>query len=60
MVCGHRVEPYALGDALCGAVVHGECLVEHVAQCAECQELGKSADSVELTAAAEGDQSDAI
>ncbi len=44
VVCGHWVEHYALGDALCGAVVHGECLAEHVAGCVECQEIGKSVD----------------
>ena len=37
VVCGHWVEPCALGDALCGAIVHGECLAEHVASCEECQ-----------------------
>jgi hypothetical protein len=46
MVCGHWVEPYALGDALCGAIVHGECLAEHVAGCVECQETGESADDM--------------
>lgn len=46
VVCGHWVEPYALGDALCGAIVHGECLAEHVAGCVECQETGESADDI--------------
>ena len=46
MVCGHWVEPYALGDALCGAIIHGECLAEHVAGCVECQETGESADDI--------------
>ena len=46
MVCGHWVEPYALGDALCGVIVHGECLAEHVAGCVECQETGESADDM--------------
>ncbi len=40
VVCGHWVEPYALGDALCGAILHGECLAEHVASCEECQASG--------------------
>jgi len=39
-VCGHWVGPCALGDALCGAIVHGECLAEHVIECIECQEIG--------------------
>jgi len=46
VVCSHGVEPYALGDALCGAIVHGECLAEHVAGCVECQEIGESADDI--------------
>ena len=40
VVCGHWVEPCALGDALCGAIVHSECLAEHVMECVECQEIG--------------------
>jgi hypothetical protein len=43
VVCGHWVEPCALGDALCGAVVRGECLAEHVASCEECQASDESA-----------------
>jgi len=43
VVCGHWVEPCALGDALCGAIVHGECLAEHVASCEECQAGDESA-----------------
>src|SRR5512136_500311 len=43
VVCGHWVDPCALGDALCGAIVHDECLTEHIAGCVECQEIGESA-----------------
>jgi hypothetical protein len=43
VVCGHWVEPCAWGDALCGAIVHGECLAEHVASCEECQAGDESA-----------------
>jgi hypothetical protein len=42
VVCGHWVESFALGDALCGAIVHSECLAEHVKGCVECQEIGES------------------
>ncbi len=48
VVCGHWVEPCALGDALCGAIVHGECLVEHVASCVECQAGDESASDTPL------------
>ncbi len=40
VVCGHWVDPCALGDALCGAIVHSECLTEHVIECIECKDIG--------------------
>ena len=43
VVYGHWVEPCALGDALCGAILHGECLAEHVASCEDCQAGDESA-----------------
>ncbi len=51
VVCGHWVEPCALGDALCGAIVHSECLAEHVIECIDCQEIGESMGSIATSSA---------